>query len=152
MRKLLLFFAAFSLLISPGYPARVYMKKVYTLHNFSGSYKKTCKFFHKKVEIVEEVGGDTPSSSYRVLPTSYSGSSLGLLVSAAAHGTLKTTPFAICDGGSLSLRAYRASGSYFTLKSFEDCGATKKVRSGTASAKLRAIADKYCETYDPDKR
>ena len=147
MKKMLLLGSV--LMLASGYSeaARLYMKKTYSLFNSTGSFELTCRFYSNKVEITERVNGT--SSSLRVVPTTYSGATLSSLVSRASTNTYRSEPFNICDGGSASVRAYRASGSSFTLMKFEDCGATKNFRSGPSSLRLRQIAEQYCESFMP---
>lgn len=130
-------------------PATLYMKQTYSLYNSTGSYVLTCKFYHRQVEITEFTG---MASSIRYEPTPYSGTYLRGLITAASYRSLNVKPFNICDGGSLDHRAYRPNGSYFTLKSFQDCGPKIRTRIGVAAKKLREIAQLYCPTFDPSFR
>ncbi|HXH74276.1 MAG TPA: hypothetical protein VNJ08_04880 [Bacteriovoracaceae bacterium] len=145
MKKFILVLAVFMMSLSSSFAGhRMYLKKVYSLYNSTGSYVLTCKFYSNKVEITENTGTE---SSLRVEPTAYSGTTFASLITSASSRSLLSAPFNLCDGGSLWTRAYRASGTYFTLKKFEDCGPTVKTRSGTAARTLRNIVERYCVSF-----
>ena len=142
MYKVIFVFAVFMMGLNSSYAShRLYLKKVYSLYNSTGSYILTCKFYSNKVEITENTG---TASSLRVEPTAFSGSTLAPLIRSASSRSLLSAPFNVCDGGSLWTRAYRANGTSFTLKKFEDCGQTVKTRSGIAARTLRNIVERYC--------
>ena len=150
MKKFLVVFSILTMSASYAEAARLYMQKDYSLNNSNGTYELTCKFFNRKVRITERrVSDGLPSSSLRVEPTFYSGATLGVLVSVAQVNSLVSTPFNICDGGSSTTKAFRASGTSFILRKFEDCGPKHYKRTGHAAARLRAITDRYCESYYP---
>ncbi len=146
--KLLLLGSVLLMTSTYSQASRLYMKKNYSVFNGTGSYELTCRFYSNKVEITERRDG---SSSLRMVPTAYSGSTLRSLITRAATNTYRSAPFNICDGGSASVKAYRASGTSFTLMKFEDCGEKKHYRSGTSSMKLRRIVEQYCETFMPTR-
>lgn len=145
MKKVFWLLALFTLSAAPSYGAPMYLKKIYSLYNSTGSYVLTCKFYSRKVEITETRGA---SSSLRVVPTAYSGATLARLIGRARTNTLRSEPFAICDGGSADVKAYKGSSAYTLLK-FEDCGARKYYRNGPSSLILRGIVEHYCESYMP---
>lgn len=143
MRNFLLFSGIFLLNSSFAFAApRLYLKKEFSLTNSTGTYKLTCKFYSRQVEITEDTGME---SSVRLEPTPYSGTALLALLYKSRSEPLVTEPFNICDGGSLWIKGYKYAGTYFTLKKFEDCGPTVKTRVGPGSTKLRSIVDEYCK-------